>query len=270
MCKGLTCRDFFWRNHMLTIVFKLARILGMGVLFAFAAPATAAELKLLSANAVRAAISELIPEFERRTGHKVVVRFELNPVIKKQIEQGEAFDVVLVNPEFVDELSKLGKVRASSNAGMGRIPMGVAIRSGATKPRLDTVETFKASMLAAKSIAYAGEGSSGAYFVGLMDKLGIGNEMKGKLISVGGGLTPVVVAKGEAELGVVPVTTIISAIPVVDLAGLFPSELQSYINLAVATSTATKEPEASTALVKFLQASENDVRLRKMGLERVK
>jgi molybdate transport system substrate-binding protein len=227
-------------------------------------------LKLISANAVRAAITELIPEFERKTGHKVSVKFELNPAIKKQIETGESFDVVIVNPEFVQELAKLGKVRESSNADFGRIPMGVAVKMGATKPDLRSVDAFKASMLAAKSIAYAGEGSSGAYFVGLMDKLGIGAEMKGKLKSVGGGLTPVAVAKGEAELGVVPVTTILSAMPDVELAGLFPAELQSYINLAVGTSVATKELDASLALVRFLQAKENDASLRTRGLERLK
>lgn len=103
-----------------------------------------------------------------------------------------------------------------------------------------------------------------------MDKLGIGAEMKGKLKSVGGGLTPVAVVKGEAELGVVPVTTIISAMPDVELAGLFPNELQSYISIAVGTSAASNELDASTSLVRFLQSAENDARLRKLGLERLK
>jgi molybdate transport system substrate-binding protein len=236
----------------------------------FGETAWSAELKLVSANAVRAAISELVPEFERKTGHKVIVKFELNPAIKKQIEAGESFDVVIVNPEFVQELQKLGKVRVGSNADFGRIPMGVAIKAGAAKPNLSTVESFKATLLAAKSIAYAGEGSSGAYFVGLMDKLGIGVEMKGKLKSVGGGLTPVAVAKGEAELGVVPVTTILSATPDVELGGYFPNELQSYINLAIGISSATKESDASASLMRYLQSSENDSPLSKRGLERIK
>ncbi len=246
------------------------RYLALGFLLTCTTSVWSAELKLISANAVRAVVTELVADFEKKTGHKVVVKFELNPVIKKLIEQGEPFDVVIVNPEFVEELIKLGKVQPASNANFGRIPMGVAIKAGGAKPDLRTVDAFKASMLASKSVAYAGEGSSGIYFVGLMDKLGIGAEMKGKLKSVGGGLTPVAVAKGETELGVVPVTTIISAMPDVELAGLFPSELQSYINIAIGTSAATKELDASTLLVRFLKSAENDAKLRKMGVERFK
>ncbi len=255
---------------MSRIFFGIFRSLVCGLVFMAAGTAWSAELTLISANAVRSVITELVPAFERRTGHKVTVKFELNPAVKKLIEQGEVFDVVVVNPEFVDELVKLGKVQNAPNAHFGRIPMGVAVKTGAAKPDLRTVDSFKASMLAAKSIAYAGEGSSGAYFVGLMDKLGIGAEMKSKLKSVGGGLTPVSVAKGEAELGVVPITTILAAMPDVELAGYFPTELQSYIVIAVGTSAATKEPDASTALMRFLQSAENDSVLIKRGVERTK
>ncbi len=246
------------------------RHLALGFLLVCAIPVWSAELKLISANAVRSVMTELVADFEKKTGHRVVVRFELNPVVKKLIEQGDPFDVVVVNPEFVEDLAKLGKVQAAANSDLGRIPMGVAVKTGMAKPDLRTVDAFKTAMLSAKSVAYAGEGSSGIYFVGLMDKLGIGAEMKGKLKSVAGGLTPVAVAKGEAELGVVPVTTIISAMPDVELAGLFPSELQSYINLSVGTSATTKELDASTLLVRFLQSAENDAKLRKMGVERLK
>lgn len=100
-------------------------------------------------------MTELVAEFEKKSGHKVAARFELNPAVKKLIEQGEPFDVVVVNPEFVEELTKLGKVRAATDSDFGRIPMGVAIKPGVAKPDLRTVESFKGAMLAATAVAYA-------------------------------------------------------------------------------------------------------------------
>jgi molybdate transport system substrate-binding protein len=229
----------------------------------------AAEIRLFSAIAVRAVITEILPDFEKKSGHKVTAKFEVNPVVKKQIETGETFDVVLVNPEFVDELTKLGKVAQGSGQSFGRIGMGVGIKAGAPKPDLSSVAAFKSSLLAAKSIAYAGEGSSGIYFVGLLDKLGIGAAMKDKLKPVGGGLTGQLVAKGEYELGVVPVTTILAA-PGAELAGYFPSELQSYIDFGVGISAATREVEASKALLAFLRSAEIDAVLKKRGVDRMK
>jgi molybdate transport system substrate-binding protein len=238
--------------------------LGLGV-----PQVTAAEVKLFSAIAVRAVINEIMPDFEKKSGHKVSVKFEVNPVVKKQIEAGETFDVVLVNPEFVDELTKLGKVAQGSGESFGRIGMGVGIKAGAPKPDLSSVAAFKASLLAAKSVAYAGEGSSGIYFVGLLEKLGIGTAMKDKLKPVGGGLTGQLVAKGDYELGVVPVTTILAA-PGAELAGYFPSELQSYIDFGVGLSAATKEVDASKALLAFLRSAEIDAILKKRGVDRMK
>src|SRR5215207_2514891 len=192
-------------------------------LFITGSPSLAAEVKLFSAVAVRPAILDLIPAFEQRTGHKVEVKFEVNPAVKKQIEAGESFDVVLVNPEMVEDLTKQGKVVAGSQAAFGRAGMGVAVRAGAPKPDLSSVEAFKRALLDAKSVAYAGEGSSGIYFISLLARLGIAEEMKSKLKSVAGGQTGQVVARGEAELGVVPVTTILAAAPGADL--VFREEL---------------------------------------------
>ncbi len=197
------------------------------------------------------------------------MKYELNPVVKKQVEGGEPFDVVLVNPEFVAELIKLGKVGQGTGNGFGRIPMGVAVKAGASKPDLSSVEAFKRSLLAAKSVAYAGEGSSGIYFTGLLEKLGIAPAMKDKLKSVGG-LTGQVVANGEAELGVVPVTTILAAAPGADLAGLFPQELQSYIDISVGISSSTKQNVASKALVAFLLSTDVEPAMKRRGIDRLK
>jgi molybdate transport system substrate-binding protein len=231
--------------------------------------AAAAEIKPFSAIAVRAVINEVMPAFEKTSGHKVTIKFDVNPNVKKQIEAGETFDVVLVNPEFVDELTRLGKVAQGSGQSFGRIGMGVGIKAGAPKPDLSNVAAFKSSLLAAKSVAYAGEGSSGVYFIALLEKLGISAAMKDKLKPVGGGLTGQLVAKGDYELGVVPVTTILAASGA-ELAGYFPSELQSYIDFGVGISATTKEADASKALLAFLRSAEIDAVLKKRGVDRMK
>lgn len=233
-------------------------------------PSNAAELKLFSAVAVRPAILDLIPRFEQATGHKIVAMFDVNPGVKKQVESGERFDVVIVNPEMVEDLAKQGKVVAGSQLNFGRAGMGVAVRGGAPKPDLSSVEAFKRTLLNAKSVAYAGEGSSGAHFLALLTRLGIADEMGSKLKSVAGGQTGQVVARGDAELGVVPVTTILAAAPGAELAGLFPTELQSFIDFAIGLSASTSDPEASNALIRFLAAPESDALLRSKGLERSK
>ncbi len=248
----------------------VASLLSAMVLFISGTPTLAAEIKLFSAVAVRPAILDLIPAFEQRMGHKVEVKFEVNPTVKKRIEAGEPFDVVLVNPEMVEDLTKQGKVVAGSQAAFGRAGMGVAVRAGAPKPDLSSVEAFKRALLDAKSVAYAGEGSSGIYFISLLTRLGIAEEIKGKLKSVAGGQTGQVVARGEAELGVVPVTTILAAAPGAELAGLFPAELQSYIDFAVGLSTTARDLEGSKALITFLAGPESDAVTRAKGLERLR
>ena len=124
--------------------------------------------------------------------------------------------------------------------------------------------------MSAKSIAYAGEGSSGAYFTALLARFGILEEVRPKLRSVGGGETGLVIARGEAELGVVPVTTILAAAPGAELAGMFPAELQSYIDFAVALSAEARDVEGGNALTNFLARPESDELLRARGLVRLK
>ena len=129
-------------------------------------------IELFSAIAVREAIQELVPEFERATGHAVAVKFAVNPEVAKQISQGVSFDVVLVNPHYIDDLITHGKVRSdgrqASSHGFGRIAMGVGIKAGSPKIDVSTTAAFKRSLLAAKSVGYTSEGSSGRSFIALL------------------------------------------------------------------------------------------------------
>jgi molybdate transport system substrate-binding protein len=142
------------------------------------------------------------------------------------------------------------------------------VRAGTQKLDLNSVDAIKRTLLSAKSIAYTAEGSSGAHFTALLARLGILEEVGPNLRSVGGGDTGHVVARGEAELGVVPVTTILAAAPGAELAGTFPADLQSYIEFAVGLNAVARNVSGGAALLSFLTAPGADEVLRPKGVER--
>ncbi|TCL62699.1 substrate-binding domain-containing protein [Rhizobium sp. BK251] len=227
------------------------------------------EIRLFGAIAVRPAVLALLSRFETATGFTVAVKRELNPTVKKQIEAGEPFDVVITNPNLVDDLTASGKVEAGSQIAFGRIAMGVAANAGSRPPGIESVEAFKQALKSAKSIAYASEGTSGGYFSGLLERLGIAEEVKSKLVAVTGGQTAPAVGRREAELGVVPVTSIPAASPKVMLVGKFPPELQSYVDFAIGISANSTDAGAAKQLSEFLVSAAVDDILAAKGIDRV-
>jgi molybdate transport system substrate-binding protein len=213
----------------------------------------AAEIKVLSGNGGRAAVSELSARFERASGHKVTIHFEVNAAIKRKIEAGEPFDVAVLNPPVLDELIKQGKVVAGTRADIGTAGLGVAVRAGAAKPDISSVDAFKRALLNVKSVAFPGEGASGIYFTRLLDRLGIAEPMKGKLRPMLAEDTVEVVARGEADMVVVIASRSVD-VPGVDLVGPLPAELQTTIGIAAGVSAAAKEPAVAKALIEFFTA----------------
>lgn len=240
--------------------------LAMALSIFMLASAEAAELKVLSGNGARAAVRELCEQFERASGHKVIVHFEVNAALEKKIEAGEAFDVAVLNPQPLDASIKNGRVVAASRAVIGRIGLGAAVKAGAPKPDISTVDRFKAALLATKGVAYPGEGASGRYFASLVDRMGIGEQMKPKMRPMAAEDTVEVVARGEADMVVVVASRIVG-VPGVEFIGLIPAEVQTNIGFTTGISSATKEPEAARALVRFLTAPEAATVLRKAGIE---
>lgn len=243
----------------------IARSLLAGLVF-FAPVAQAVELKVLSGNGSRPAVIALTKQFEQATGHKVTVDFFVNPDVKKKIEAGEYFDVTVLNPPVLDDLIKQGKVAANSRAVIGRIGLGAAIKSGAPKPDISTVEGFKKTMLSINSVAYPGDGASGIYFVSLLDRMGIGAEMKPKLRPMSGEYNVEVVATGTVDM-VVVVASRIYGVPGVDMLGLIPKELQTWIGFATGVNPQSKHAEAAKTLAKFLSTPPADAVLKPIGIE---
>jgi molybdate transport system substrate-binding protein len=227
------------------------------------------DIRLFGAIAVRPAVLALISGFETATGYTVAVKWELNPTVKKQIEAGEPFDLVITNPNLVQDLTASGKVKAGSQVAFGRIAMGVAAKGGSRPLDIGSVEAFDRALKSARSIAYASEGSSGSYFSGLLERLGIADEVRPKLVAITGGQTASAVGRGEAELGVVPVTSILAAAPEVMLVGRFPAELQSYIDFAIGISADATDAEAARQLSEFLMSTAVDDVLAAKGVDRI-
>jgi len=225
-------------------------------------------IRLVGAIAVRPAILALVPQFQAATGYAVIPRWELNPIVKRQLAAGEPFDLVIINPNLVAELASEGKVDPASQVPLGRIAMGVGARPGSPPLDLATVAAFKRALLDTPSIAYASEGTSGSTFIALLDRLGISGQVLPKLVSTSGGQTAAVVARGDAELAVIPVSSILAAAPDVVLAGRFPSELQSYIDFAIGISTRTRDAEAAGLLCRFLTSAAAAEALAAAGFER--
>ncbi|HEY5896561.1 MAG TPA: substrate-binding domain-containing protein [Burkholderiales bacterium] len=226
----------------------------MRALFALAlsiglAAAQAADIKVLSGNGARAAIAELGARYERESGHRVTIDFAVNPEVRKRIQGGEAFDVAILNPPVLDALIKEGKVRADTRTVIGRAGIGVAVREGAPKPDISTVPAFKQALLSAKSVAYPGEGASGKYFVSVVERLGIRDEMKPKMRPMPAEYNVEVVATGEVDM-VVVVASRIAGVRGVQLVGGIPQELQTWIGFTAGVASGAKETEAARAMLR--------------------
>lgn len=247
-------------------------LLGLAmVVMAAGAPrgAAGAEIKVLTAGAFKQVLLALLPDFERTSGHKVMVQNDTVGALTKRIAGGEAFDLAVLTPKAVDDLAKEGKFAAGSRANLARVGVGVVVKDGTPKPDIGSVAAFKQALLAAKSVAYidpAAGGSSGIYVAGLLDKLGIAAEVKPKAKLIPGGAVAEHVAKGEAELGIHQISEILP-VKGVTLVGPLPAEIQNYTVYAAGIGAHAKESDAAKALIKALSGPAAAEVLKSKGME---
>jgi molybdate transport system substrate-binding protein len=213
--------------------------------------AEAAEIMVLSSAAPRGVLRELSPDFERTTGHRLAIHYEFAADLKRRIEAGEPFDVAILPPEMADDLMRRGKLAAGSRVALGRTGIGVAVRRGAAKPDIGTVDEFRRALLATSTVAYADGGTTGLYIRNMLTRLGIAEAMKPKLRPYPSGGAVAALARGEADLVVIGVSPILD-VPAVELVGWLPSELQSYVVFTASISAAASEADAARALLTAL------------------
>jgi molybdate transport system substrate-binding protein len=241
------------------------------LLMATGAPrgAAAAEIKVLTAGAFKQVLLMLVPDFEKETGHKVIVQNDTVGALAKRIEGGEVFDLAVLTPAAVNDLSSKGKFVAGSRTNLGRVGVGVVVREGAPKPDISSVDAFKKALLAAKSVAYidpAAGGSSGIYVAGLLDRLGVAAEVKPKAKLIPGGAVAEHIARGEAELGIHQISEILP-VKGVTLVGPLPADIQNYTIYAAGLGAHGKQSEAAKALLKTLSGPAAADVLKSKGME---
>ena len=156
----------------------------------------------MAGAAMSGAFGELIPQFERATGHKIVIQYGATGTFKKQIEAGEAFDLVIFGSAGVDDLIKQGKIAGDTRVDIARVGIGVAVREGAPKPDISSVDAFKNTLLNVKSVTYTPEGATGRHLAKVFDRLGIAEQVKAKTKPNPPDRVPQVVAAGEVELAI--------------------------------------------------------------------
>jgi molybdate transport system substrate-binding protein len=215
--------------------------------------AGAAEIKVLSAGAVRAIVTELAQAFEKDTGHTVTLAFGTVGVTRKRLAE-EPADVVIMTDVAIDESSAQGAVVAGSRNDIARTGMGVGVREGAPKPDISTPDAFKQALLAARSLTYvdpAQGATSGIHFAGLLQKFGIADAVKPKTTLVPGGYPAELVAKGEVEMVVHQISEIV---PVrgVTLVGPLPKDVQKVTTYSAGIAKKAATPETARAFVAFL------------------
>jgi len=238
---------------------------GAGLLI-LAGVTRAAEIHVLASPAMKQAYQELVPQFEKASGHKVVTNWAGTADILKRMKAGESADLVVVAASTLDELTRLGRIVPGSRVDIARSGIGAAVRKGAPKPDIGSGEALKRALLSAKSIAYS-SGPSGVYLAGLFRRMGIADELKPRLKQVPpGAIAGEAVARGEAEIGFQQVSELVH-VAGIDYLGPLPPEVQLVTVFSGGIHAAAKQPEAARALVEFLTAPAAAPVIGKNGLE---
>lgn len=228
--------------------------------------AGAAEIKVLSTQATEDTYRELVPLFEKASGHKVTTVFTGTLVATKRLADGESYDMIIMSSPSIDGQIKSGKAEAGSRVDLAKSGVALGVPKGAPKPDISTVDKLKKVLLDAKSIGYS-TGPSGVYMITLFDKLGVTEQVKPKLKQTPSGVfVGDLIAKREVEIGFQQVSEI-ATFPGVDFVAPLPAEVQQTTVFSSATIAGAKQADAARALVKFLKTPQAAAAFKKRGME---
>lgn len=237
--------------------------------WALAAAATASEIKVLTAGAFKPVVMALAPEFTARTGHTVKVDNDTAGGMLRRIGNGEVFDVVVLTPAAVAQLTQAGTLAAGSSAPLARVAIGVAVKQGAPAPEIGNVAAFRQALLAARAVAYidpAAGGSSGVYLTQLFERMGIAAQIAPKAVLVPGGLVAQRLVSGEADIALHQISEIL-AVPGATLVGPIPAEIQNYTVYAGGVATSARDAAAARAFLELLAGERAKAVLKDKGME---
>lgn len=231
-----------------------------------------ADVKVLATTAMKTVFDELAPQFQAASGKSLTASFGPSVQIEKRLNEGEPTDVAVLTAAAAKDMTACGKVLPGSLADIARSSLGVAVRRGAPRPDLSSVEAFKRALLAAKSVAVSrpvGAGLSGAHMAKVFHDLGIAEAMEAKArYGTGGvsGLVGLIIERGEAEIGVQQIAEL-KAVPGIDFVGPLPAELQAVTPFVAAIPANALDKEGGRTLIDFLTTPEARGVIRAKGLE---
>ena len=222
-----------------------------GAFSMLAATAQAAEIKVMSDSPLEPALTKVVDLYRQQTHNKVGLVFDPSPAVKKRIENGEAADVVIVQPDFAEALTKSGQVSAGDRPIIGHVGVGLGNRKDSPAYDISTVEKFKSTLLGADLLVFNSV-KSGEAFAGVLERLGIAGTLKPKIVRTTplGIFEPVLKGKGnDMAAGTIP---LIATTPGIKLLGPLPGDLQSSIAYTAALMTAAPERAAAENFIRFL------------------
>jgi len=252
-----TVRNF----HCYTIALAAAYL-------SIACPADAVELKLLSPNAMKTALNDLIPQFERLSGHHVTIFYATASKLVKEIDDGRTADVAILSPEQIEQLEDDGKVVEDSVTPVAKLEIGLIIRKGATKPDISTVHKLKQTLMAARSVASGDPktSASGEYFSNLLERLRIADAIKPKIKSLSSSTAAIeAVAKGEAEIGIGMAS--MASRDGTELAGIFPAQAKKLKSYAVGILATSDHMQAAKDFASFVTSPSSLATFKTNGFE---
>jgi molybdate transport system substrate-binding protein len=237
----------------------------LGLALVLPPTAEAAELKVLAGGSMTGPLNELGPQFERASGHKLVIHFDSTPNLIKQATS-TPFDLGVVPVDVFKDAAAKARFASGPTIDIARVGYGVAVRAGTPKPDVSTPDALKKTLLDAQSVAFLPASAAGAYVSSVFERLGIGEAMKAKTRpQTFTAEIPKAVAKGDAELAVFLINVLMA--PGVELAGPFPADLQQELVFTAAVAADTKEAEAARAFIAYLKTPAAIAVIKARGME---
>jgi molybdate transport system substrate-binding protein len=230
---------------------KICIVVAALVALLLPAAAHADDIRVLSTQGLEGAYRELVPQFEKASGHTVTTIFTGTLDAQRRIAAGESYDLIIMASQAIDELIKSGKVVSESRVDLASSGVGVAVRAGAPRPDIQSTEALKNTLLAAKSIGYS-SGPSGVYLIGLFRRLGIADQIKSKLKQTATGVfVGSIIASGEVEIGFQQVSEL-AHYPGIDYVGPLPADIQNITVFSSGIQIGAKSIAAAKAWIAFL------------------
>jgi molybdate transport system substrate-binding protein len=255
-------------------VARLVSRVGVSALLIIAAwgatPTSAAEIRLLSAAAMQSVLKEIVADFERTSGHKLVIDYATMGAINQRVLAGETADLVIGSGASVSGLVKEGKIQADTQITICKVGAGIVVPSGTPKPQVGSIDEFKRALLAAKVIVYADPtrgGAAGIHIARVIEKLGLAEQLKAKTrFGAGGDVTEVTIAQGVGALGMTQISEIVEK-PGADFVGPLPAELQNYTGVAAGVPVGIARSEAVASFLAYLKGPTAIAVMKTKGME---